>query len=172
MSSPFTLTLTPDQRADFERDGVLVLPGYFPTADMNAMADALWADLFRRFAIDRRRPETWTIERPGKFQPLIRAGAFRAFGSERLMAIGDAFLGAGRWQKPRWLGYPLVTFPTAGVGRAASPMAFGHFRFAVSEAAALYPRLHLPRGVAADGRRHALCRRLASPRAQHRGAHA
>jgi hypothetical protein len=113
MSSPFTLTLTPDQRADFERDGVLVLPGYFPTADMNAMADALWADLFRRFAIDRRRPETWTIERPGKFQPLIRAGAFRAFGSERLMAIGDAFLGAGRWQKPRWLGYPLVTFPTA-----------------------------------------------------------
>lgn len=111
MSNPPSFALSTDQRDEFERTGVLALRGYFPAADMRAMADKIWADLFRRFSIDRRRPETWTVERPGKFQPIIRAGAFRAFGSERLFAIGDAFLGAGRWQKPRWLGYPLVTFP-------------------------------------------------------------
>lgn len=114
MPHPYTLSLSADQRAAFDAAGVLVLPGYFPAGDMAAMADAVWSDMHRRFGIDRQQPETWTIERPGKFQGLVRSGALRAFGSERLFAIGDAFLGEGAWLKPKphQTGAPLVTFST------------------------------------------------------------
>lgn len=110
MASTFSLNLTTDQRAEFERDGVLCLPGYFPAQDMARMADAVWADLHKRFAIDRWRPETWTVERPGKFQSIMRSGAFRAFASPRLFAIGNAFLGERPWPKSHLGGMPMVTF--------------------------------------------------------------
>ena len=113
MPTPFSLTLTAEQREEFDAAGVLVLPGYFPARDMAALADAVWSDISRRFGIERRRPETWTVERPGKFQSLVRSGGLRAFGSDRLFAIGDLFLGAGKWIRPRphQIGAPLVTFP-------------------------------------------------------------
>jgi hypothetical protein len=110
VASTFSLHLTTQQREEFDRTGVLRLPGYFPAQDMAAMADAVWADMHRRFGIDRRRRETWTVERPGKFQSIVRSGAFRALASQRLFAIGDAFLGAGQWTRPKWVGAPMVTF--------------------------------------------------------------
>ncbi len=76
------------------------------------MADALWRDLGRRFAVDRRRPDTWTTSQPAQFQDLQRSGAFSAMDSPDLSRVADAFLGAGRWEQPRSWGQPLVTFPT------------------------------------------------------------
>ena len=114
----YVFSLTPEQQSEYERVGALTIPGYFPAADMARMADAVWSDLHARFGIDRERPETWTVERPGKFQKLIRTGAFRELGSERLFAIGDALLGPGAWQMPRRFGFPLVSFASQAPERS------------------------------------------------------
>ena len=78
------------------------------------MAEAIWSDLARRFAIDLRRAETWTVQRPGQFQALVRSGAFGSLGSAELCKLADEFFGAGGWKVPRWWGQPLVTFPSGG----------------------------------------------------------
>lgn len=105
------LDFTAANRAEFERTGVFRLRGFYDAAETAAMADALWADLGRRYGIARGRPESWTKERPAQFLALARSGAFRALGSVRLAALADAMLGAGAWSRPRYWGGPLVTFP-------------------------------------------------------------
>lgn len=109
MESTFTLSF--EQRAAFDHEGVLRIPGLFPTDQIAPMADRLWADLWERLGIDRDRPETWTHKRPAQYQALIRTGAFDALGP-RIGAVADAFLGAGHWEIPKHFGQPLVTFPT------------------------------------------------------------
>ena len=42
---PQFFTLTRNDRAEFERTGVLLLPGFLPLADAAAMSGAVWADL-------------------------------------------------------------------------------------------------------------------------------
>jgi hypothetical protein len=107
-----TFTLTPEQRDEFDRRGVVRLPGFYPRADIDVMADRLWQDLERRFGILRDRPETWTIAGPAHFQALKRSGAFNALGSPRMSDLADALLGVGKWEAPSRWGGPLVTFPT------------------------------------------------------------
>lgn len=106
-----TFTLSSEQRAAFDHEGVLRIPGLFPADQIAAMADLLWADLGKRFGMQRDRPESWTDERPAKYQALIRAGAFDALGP-RIVAVADAFLPGGNWEIPKHFGLPLVTFPT------------------------------------------------------------
>lgn len=106
-----SFVLRHEQRAEFESTGVLRLPGFFPAAHVKPMAAALWTELAQRFGIERDRRDTWTVERPGQFQALIRSGIFDAPG-KGFGAIADAFLGAGRWIEPKHFGAPLVTFPT------------------------------------------------------------
>jgi hypothetical protein len=109
---PCITDFTPANRAEFERAGIFRLPGFYSAAEAAAMADALWADLGRRYGIGRHRPESWTKERPAQFLALTRSGAFGALGSDRLVALADAMLGAGAWTRPRHWGQPLVTFPS------------------------------------------------------------
>lgn len=88
------------------------LQGFYPKADIDVMADHLWADLEKRYGIRRDRPESWTVAFPAQFQALKRSGAFNALGSPKLSVLADALLGAGGWDKPARWGGPLVTFPT------------------------------------------------------------
>jgi hypothetical protein len=104
--------LTPKQRDEFDRRGVLRLPAFYPRADIDAMASRLWADLERRYGIRRDRRQSWTVAHPAQFQALKRSGAFNALGSPELSGLADALLGAGAWDKPEYWGGPLVTFPT------------------------------------------------------------
>jgi len=107
---PKTFTLTGDQLAAFERAGVLRLPGFYPASAVASMAEALWDDLGRRYGALRDRPETWTDQRPAKFQSLGRSGAFAPVASPALHALVDGLLGEGRWRMVGNTG-PLVTFP-------------------------------------------------------------
>ena len=109
---PQTFVLTTEQLDEFDRRGVLRLPGFYPADDIGVMADRLWADLERRFGILRDRPESWTVANPAHFQALKRSGAFDALGSPKLTELADAMLGAGAWDAPSPRGGPLVTFPT------------------------------------------------------------
>jgi ectoine hydroxylase-related dioxygenase (phytanoyl-CoA dioxygenase family) len=108
---PSTFTLTPEQRAIFDRDGMLRVPGFIPSATLAPMVDALWDDMRRRFSLDRDKPETWKDARPAQFQRLVATGAFDAIGPY-VSAVADTFVGAGEWTVPPHFGFPLVTFPT------------------------------------------------------------
>ena len=110
MAQTFALTL--EQLDAFDRRGVVRLPGFYPKADIDVMADRLWADLERRFGMARDRPESWTVASPAHFNALKRAGAFSALGSPRLSELADALLGTGAWDEPKLWGGPLVTFPS------------------------------------------------------------
>jgi hypothetical protein len=111
-----TFTLTNDQRAAFERTGLLSLPGLYPRAEAERMADALWADLGGRFDVRRDDPTTWTVIRPMHFQAVVGAGAFAALDTPALAALSDQILGPDRWERPHHWGGPLVTFPAAELG--------------------------------------------------------
>ena len=106
------MTLTPEQLDAFDRLGVLRLPGFYPRADIDRMADRIWADLERRFGVIRDRPESWTVASPAHFQALTRGGAFDALGSRKLSDLANALLGKGAWDEPKPWGSPLVSFPT------------------------------------------------------------
>ncbi len=109
---PETFDLTREQLDEFERRGVVRLPGFYPQADIDLMADRVWADLEKRYGMRRDRPESWTVASPAHFQHLKRSGVFSALGSPKLFDLADALLGAGGWDKPARWGGPLVTFPT------------------------------------------------------------
>ena len=106
--------LTSQQLAVFEQTGVVRLPGFLPKENIAAMADAIWADLRRRFGVERDRRDTWLLapHGPRGWQALIRSGAFSPLGTPELRELGDAFLGQGAWTPPKRWGQPLVTFPT------------------------------------------------------------
>lgn len=105
--------LTPEQRETYDRLGVVRVPGAVLRRDAEAMADALWDELERRHGLHRRRPETWTVERPFHLQAVARSGAFATMASPRVRAVLDELLGTG-WIEPRWWGLPLVAFPSPG----------------------------------------------------------
>jgi len=111
---PRVFSLSPDQRATFERTGLLCLPGLYPRATAERMADALWRDLAERFGVRRDAPATWTVTRPMHFQSLKSAGAFDGLDTPELAALSDALLGEGGWERPTRWGGPLVTFPETG----------------------------------------------------------
>jgi hypothetical protein len=109
---PRPVDLTREQLDEFEHRGVVRLPGFYPKADIDSMADRLWADLEKRFGMRRDRPGSWTVAAPAQFKALKQSGAFSALGSPRLFDLADALLGVGNWDKPAFWGAPLVTFPT------------------------------------------------------------
>ena len=95
MPDPFTLPA--EQLEEFDRRGVLRLPGFYPKADIEVMADRLWADLEQRFGTFRHEPDSWSTTRPAHFQALVRSGAFDAVGSSSMSDLADVLLGAGAW---------------------------------------------------------------------------
>jgi hypothetical protein len=109
---PETFPFTSEQRKEFDRRGIVRLPGFYPRDAIDLMAARLWADLERRFGVIRDRPETWTVVGPAQFQALNRSGAFSALGSAKMFDLADALLGAGAWDEPAPWGGPLVTFPS------------------------------------------------------------
>ncbi len=108
--------LTDRQRQEFERTGLLRLPGVVPTTDVTVMRDRFWEFLTRRDGIVPDRPGTWTVRVPHQLQQLRRAGAFARMGAPAVRAALDDLLGAGGWREPRAWGKPLATFPGSITG--------------------------------------------------------
>jgi hypothetical protein len=118
---PESFDLSPEQHDEFERRGILRLPGFYPKPAIDMMADRLWANLEQRFGMRRDRPDSWTVVSPAGFQALKHSGAFAALGSAKLFRLADALLGEGGWDKPERWGGPLVTFPTPAPSLARPP---------------------------------------------------
>lgn len=137
---PHPFRLTGAQRDALDLTGALRLPGFFPAADIEAMAAEVWDDLARRFGMLRGRPDTWTTVRPSQFAALARTGAFAALGSAEMHALADALLGAGAWAPPKRWGLPLVTFPAPAWDM---PRVMWHLDYSVTDPAWPLPALKL-----------------------------
>jgi hypothetical protein len=103
--------LSLEQRAEFDRAGVLRLKAVLSPAAVTDMRDRFWEFLLDHHGVDRDRPETWTAEPPRHLQALRRSGAFSPMASDGLRQTLDDILGHDGWQPPRAWGMPLVTFP-------------------------------------------------------------
>ena len=128
--------LSAAQQDEFDRRGLLRLPGAVPPTDAAAMRDRLWRHLWQAHGIAAERPDTWAVEAPAHFQSLTRTGAFDGMATAQIRAAVQALLVTHRWRPPVHWGRPLVTFPRSGVpwrlpvagwhmdsaGRPADPM--------------------------------------------------
>jgi hypothetical protein len=69
--------LSQDQHAEFGEWGLLRLPKALPTFDAQRMVDLVWSQLAAEHGIHREAPQTWTIERPIGFKPILGTDVFR-----------------------------------------------------------------------------------------------
>lgn len=116
--------LTTEERSEFERTGLVRLPGAIDADDAAAMAERVWAFLGERDGIRPGEPETWTVPRPRRFKELQRSGAMSAIGSPGVRRALDEMLGKDAWREPEHWGQMLVSFP--GEGRWRLPHSMWH----------------------------------------------
>jgi len=102
---------TPQQREEFDRSGIVLLPGAIASRDAAKMCDRVWDTLGRRFKTRRDDPSTWGARRVAGFHDLPKAENFAEIGSPAVCEALDNFLGDGNWQRPERWGSLLVTFP-------------------------------------------------------------
>jgi hypothetical protein len=103
--------LTPLQREEFDRLGVVHVLGAIASRDAAKMCDRVWDTLGRRFQIRRYDPGTWRARRVAGFHDLTKSENFEEIGSPAVREALDNLLGDGNWQRPeRWESL-LVTFP-------------------------------------------------------------
>jgi Phytanoyl-CoA dioxygenase (PhyH) len=102
------------QLDEFDRRGMLRLPGAIPVTDAGAMRDRVWRHLRDAYGVVPERPDTWPVATPAHFQKLIRTGAFDPMATAGIRAAVDALLGPRGWRPPPNWGRPLVTFPGPG----------------------------------------------------------
>jgi hypothetical protein len=103
------------QMDEFDRGGLLRLPGAIPAADAERMRARLWRHLWTAHGVAPERPDTWAVATPAHFQTLTGTGAFDAMATAALRSAADALLGVHGWGPPVHWGRPLVTFPQPGV---------------------------------------------------------
>jgi len=102
---------TPQQREEFDRVGIVRVPGAIASRDAAKMCDRVWDTLGRRFKIHRDNPNTWGARRVAGFHDLPKSENFEQIGSAAVCEALDNLLGDGNWQRPERWGSLLVTFP-------------------------------------------------------------
>ena len=105
--------LTTEQRDEFERLGIMRLPGAIARADAEAMCDRVWQALGKRYGLRRGSPATWNQQYLLGTHHLPKSETFPEIGSPAIRsALGDLF-GSGNWEPPDRWGSLLVTFPNS-----------------------------------------------------------
>ena len=107
--------LTQDQRAAFDRTGILKLEGVFDADAAARMRAALWDDLGQRYAMREDDPSTWLAA--SGFKKLKKHPAFAPVLGDAVCAAFDELLGKGDWVPPKHYGQVLVTMPQGGEWR-------------------------------------------------------
>ena len=105
--------LTAEQRAEFDRNGILKIEGVFSAAEAARMQEAIWGELRQRHGILRDDPATWSRHPPTGLKSSKRHRSFApVFGPGLGGALDDLF-GAEGWIQPKHAGQVLVTMPGA-----------------------------------------------------------
>jgi hypothetical protein len=106
--------LTAEQRARFDAEGFVRLPGAFAKEAADAMAARVWRFLERKHGTRPDEPATWRAGAVYGLQGMKREPVFDAIGGPAVCAALDDLVGAGDWERPRDWGGFLVTFPSPG----------------------------------------------------------
>src|SRR6266852_7102226 len=103
--------LTPEQRDEFRRVGILRLPGAIASRDAKEMCESVWSALRRRYDVRRDAPDTWGARRITGTHDLPKGAAFAQVGSPAVREALDDLLGRRNWEPPERWGSLLVAFP-------------------------------------------------------------
>ncbi len=137
--------LTAEQRDEFNRCGIVRMPGAIAKSAVEEMLATIWKNLRERYQIHREAPETWP--EPGSRGVEQIGGDYRFMGTrhipktETFEQVGNAvvcralddLLGHGKWRRPERWGSLLVTFPESR-GAWDVPSAAWHLDFPASRA--------------------------------------
>ncbi|MBT3603733.1 MAG: hypothetical protein HOE48_02370 [Candidatus Latescibacteria bacterium] len=91
--------LTEQQLADFEKLGVIRLPGAIAREDAEVMGEQMW-NVLGQFGAQKEDRATWVEIKQSKFKKIIDAGAFNKIESATVCAALDELFGEGEWIKP------------------------------------------------------------------------
>lgn len=105
--------LTIGQRDEFERLGIVRLPGAIARADAEAMCDRVWQALGERYGLRRESPATWKGQYLLGLHHLPKSEALPEIGSPLIRSALDELFGAENWEPPERWGSLLVTFPNS-----------------------------------------------------------
>jgi hypothetical protein len=105
--------LTPEQLDDFQRFGVLRIPGAISPRHADAMCDSVWEMLARRYKIRRDDPETWKAQRVMGTKERPDAVTFAQIVNPALRAMLNQLLAPAEWECDQHWGSLLVSFPGA-----------------------------------------------------------
>ena len=117
--------LTAEQRDEFDRDGMVTMPGALAKSTAEEMLRIVWNSLRDRHHIHRGAPDTWPepqsrsegVQQIGgahRFtgtHHLPKSVTFEQVGNAAVCGAVDDLLGRGNWQRPERWGSLLVAFP-------------------------------------------------------------
>src|SRR5947207_10221609 len=92
--------LSPQHCDEFDRLGILCLPGAIPKTDADQMCDSVWHVLERRRQIHRDAPDTWQGHCIRGTRDLPKSLNFEQVGSATIRAALDDLIGPGNWDEP------------------------------------------------------------------------
>ncbi|MEV0289330.1 MULTISPECIES: phytanoyl-CoA dioxygenase family protein [unclassified Kribbella] len=102
--------VTAAQHEEFDRTGLLRVPGAIPAGDAAAMCDRVWDHVRAEHGMERGDPATWRVEeRLSGLRKISGGREFERVGSPAVRSTLDGLLGA--WTEPSRWGVLLVTFP-------------------------------------------------------------
>jgi len=106
--------LSNDQVEEFDRSGLIRLPGAIPPDDTATMCAHIWSFLHERDGIEQANVTSWPVGGVAQFQRLARSDAFdRIWKATDVSAAIDDLIGKGRWRPG--LNGVLVTFPQPNI---------------------------------------------------------
>jgi hypothetical protein len=105
--------LTIGQRDEFERQGIVRLPGAIARAYAEAMCNRVWQALGKRYGLRRESPATWKEQYLLGTHCLPKSENFPEIGSPPIRSALDDLFGSGNWKPPERWGSLLVTFPNS-----------------------------------------------------------
>jgi hypothetical protein len=103
--------LSIEQREEFDRCGMLKLPGAIAPKDTEKMCDSVWSALRRHYDVRRGDPATWKALRITGTHDLPKSETFAQVGSPQVRETLDDLLGRRNWEAPERWGSLLVAFP-------------------------------------------------------------
>ena len=103
--------LTAEQVDEFDKAGIIRLPGAVPSDQTAAMRNRVWTMLERKHQILRDDRSTWRGQRVAGTRDLGKSETFEEVASPQVCAAIDDLLGAGKWIRPQNWASLLISLP-------------------------------------------------------------
>jgi hypothetical protein len=105
--------LSPEQRDQFDRDGIVKVESAFTESRAAHMRAVVWEEMKRRYGMERADSSSWHPHSPTGMKSSKKHPAFAAIFGPPLCGVLDDLFRPGQWTMPRHAGQVLVTMPNA-----------------------------------------------------------